>query len=250
MLTLQQVYEKNAHMDTIQYVHGVPQVVFIVWFGTSISDTRLQALNNLIEHLHVPYILITEKNYESYSKPEMPIHTVFPYLSGVHKSDYLRTYLLYHYGGMYHDIKFREQSVSTMWSKFSDPNIWIISRPEKHEGWIGYNVEDPKMKQLQKHYAELGTMGWVICRQKTPFLRELLNHIIQKLDKHHDRLILFPSENPVGYYSDRPFELLRPTDTYPIRWLELLGEKYHILMYKYRPHLNLDLPDVVYRDYK
>lgn len=37
--------------------------------------------------------------------PEYPLHKAFEFLSAVHKSDYLRSYLLYHYGGGYSDVK-------------------------------------------------------------------------------------------------------------------------------------------------
>jgi hypothetical protein len=37
--------------------------------------------------------------------PDHPLHEGFEYLSGVHKSDYLRSYLMNFYGGGYSDIK-------------------------------------------------------------------------------------------------------------------------------------------------
>lgn len=40
-----------------------------------------------------------------FSVPEEPIHKAFEFLSLIHKSDYLRCYLLYHYGGGYTDVK-------------------------------------------------------------------------------------------------------------------------------------------------
>ena len=46
-----------------EYVDNVPKVVFIVWFGSKISNNRLSALNSLVKNLKVPYILITEDNY-------------------------------------------------------------------------------------------------------------------------------------------------------------------------------------------
>ena len=35
---------------------------------------------------------------------------MFDYLAANHKSDYLRAYMLYHYGGAYHDVKWRIES--------------------------------------------------------------------------------------------------------------------------------------------
>lgn len=36
---------------------------------------------------------------------DAPLHPSYSFLSGVHRSDYLRCYLMHHYGGGYSDIK-------------------------------------------------------------------------------------------------------------------------------------------------
>ena len=108
--SLNDIYKVEFSLKNIRYVHGVPEVVFIVWFGNNISDNRLKALNSLINNLKVPYIIITDKNYKSFELKNKPFHKAFEYLSGNHKSDYLRAYLLNYYGGGYHDIKYRSNS--------------------------------------------------------------------------------------------------------------------------------------------
>ena len=172
-------------------MYNIPKVVFIIWFGHKISDTRLSALNNLIKNIKVPYILITEDNYLLFEKNNNKIHKAFKYLSGVHKSDYLRSYLLHHYGGGYHDVKFRNKDWKNEWEIFSDERIWIKSRPEGDISWIGYDIDNPETKVIQEKYKELGTMSWVICRPKTPYTQELINKINKinnKLDIHYNNL--------------------------------------------------------------
>lgn len=144
-------------MDNVNYIADVPEVVFIVWFGKDISDTRLNALKTLINNIKIPYILITEDNYMDFNLITSPIHPSFQYLSGNHKSDYLRAYILHHYGGMYHDIKYRYKSVKGSFIAFSNPDIWIKTRAERYEHWIGYDIDNPDTKWIQKKYAELGT---------------------------------------------------------------------------------------------
>ena len=250
ILGLNEIYQKNALMKNIEYVYNIPKVVFIVWFGRKISNNRLSALNSLIKNIKVPYILITEDNYLLFEKKNNKIHKAFKYLSGNHKSDYLRSYLLHHYGGGYHDIKFRNKDWKNEWKTFRDKKIWIKSRPERLPHHIGYDIDKPQTKVVQEKYKELGTMCWVICRPKTPYTQELINKINKKLDIHYKNIKKFPSINPSGYYADKPFEKVKNKNAYPLRWLELMGEHFHLLMYKYKNHINLELPDAELRSYK
>jgi hypothetical protein len=250
ILSLNEIYQKNALMNNIEYVYNIPKVVFIVWFGRKISNNRLLALNSLIKNIKVPYILITEDNYLLFEKKNNKIHKAFKYLSGNHKSDYLRSYLLHHYGGGYHDIKFRNKDLKNEWETFRDKKIWIKSRPERHHNWIGYDIDNPKTKFITQKYKELGTMGWVICRPSTMYTKELIDKINKKLDIHYKNLKKFPSTNASGYYADTPFEKVKNKNAYPLRWLELMGEHFHLLMYKYKNHMNLELPDAESKSYK
>ena len=71
------------------------------------------------------------------------------------------------------------------------------------------------------------------------------------MTKHYYNLVKNPSSQSRGYYSDKPFNKVNDTENnYPIRWLEIMGEKFHLLMYKYRDNMILNLPDADLRDYK
>src|SRR5665648_275733 len=87
--------------------------IFLLWLGDEpMSPYRQNACNNM-----TPYtILITKKNINNYILPDYPLHASYEYLSTIHKSDYLRCYMLYHYGGGYSDIKI----ISLMWDKAFD----------------------------------------------------------------------------------------------------------------------------------
>ena len=250
ILTLDQIYDKNSKLSTVEYVHGVPKVVYIVWFGRKISQNRLQALNSLIKNIKVPYILITEDNYKNFEVEDHPIHPAFKYLSGNHQSDYLRAYLLHHYGGSYHDIKYRDRGWSCEWEDFKDENIWMKSSAEIQPDHVGYDLDHPETKSIQKEYRSLGSMCWIISRKRTKYTQELLEKIDQKLDLHHSKLKHHPSVKPAGYYADRPMEKLHKRDKYPLRWLELMGEHYHLLMYKYKDHMLLNLPRPNLKNYR
>lgn len=251
MKSIEEIFQNNACIADVIKINNVPEVVFIIWFGNNISNNRLAALNSLTNNIGVPYILITDNNYKSFILNEFPLHEAWNYLSGVHKADYLRCYLLHHYGGGYHDIKYRDKDWTNQWNSFYDENIWIKSRREKCKSWVAYDVDKPDTKIIQEHYNELGTMGWCICRSYTPYTHELINKIHNKLDYHLINLKKNPSNKQEGYYANSAFKKIHDIENnYPIRWLEILGELYHPLMYKYKEHLCFDLPDVIYKKYK
>lgn len=240
-------YIKNS-LKEIEIISGVPKVVFVTWFGTLsnpsplMSERRYLAFKSLVDNIEVPIILITEKNLKYFIKDEYPIHEGFQYLSGVHKSDYIRCYLLFHYGGAYHDIKFRDKSWKDCWNQddwLNDDAIWIFGRRELHKGAIGY---PPGKEEISNHYKKLISMNFVICKPYTPYLHDLVEQIHEKLDKHLEKLKQYPAIHPGG----NP-DCLRstPPDSYPLRWLEILGELYHPLMLKYNKYIKFGIPDAI-----
>ena len=240
------IYEGNGDFSKLKKINNVLHVVFIVWFGDSISQDRLNALKSLTKNLKCPYILITNTNVKEFEVDEYPYHEAFQYLSGNHKSQYLRSYLLHHYGGGYHNIEYRTESWNNAWSDFKNKNVWIKTRKEKHPNQIGYDVDRPFTKMVQSFYKDLGTMNWVICRDHTNYTHDLLEKIHMKLDLHHESLKKHPSEKEEGYYSSTPFSKVSEPG-YPLRWLELMDEHSHILMFYYRRNISFGLPDVEYK---
>ena len=69
------------------------------------SDKRKKCLDSIKQNIGVKVILITPNNLDKYILKDYPLHKSYKYLSEVHKSDYLRTYFMHHYGGGYTDIK-------------------------------------------------------------------------------------------------------------------------------------------------
>ena len=239
-------YEKT-NFDNIEFINGVPKVVFVCWFGgykvdnQQMSKNRFGAFKSLVEKIGVPVILITSNNYSFFIKSH-PIHKSFDLLSGVHKSDYIRTYLLHNYGGGYHDIKHREESWHDCWGDWLfDDNIWIYGRRENNRGAIGY---PPNESHIRNKYNKLVTMGWVICKPNTNFTGNLLQKIEDILDQKYPELVAYPGYNSEGYYHENPFQMAEENN-YPLRWLEILGEIYHPLMLEYTSHIKYGLPDAI-----
>lgn len=251
---------KKAHLDYlkqfmknnlngIEIVNGVPKVVFIMWFShldyiPEFTVRRFNALQSLITNLKVPVIIITNENYKSWEVSKYPIHEGFKYLSGNHKSDYLRAYLLCHYGGGYHDIKWREKTWENEWEKFSDENIWLIGRRELKPDCIGFNPEKNE-KYVQKEFNKLITMGWIISKPNNDCIKTLLEKINLILDNKIELLKIKPAPNARCGVGNGCTE-----DKYPLRWLEIMGEIFHPLLLNYTSHINYTLPDILYKTYK
>lgn len=242
----QQFEKKN--FDNIEFINGVPKVVFICWFAgyqlnyEIMSINRHKAFKSLVENIGVPVILITLKNYNYFIKKNHPIHHSFNLLSGVHKSDYMRAYLLNHYGGGYHDIKYRQESWKDCWGDWLfDDNIWIYGRRENNKRAIGY---PPQSSHIREYYDKLVTMGWIICKPNTKYTNILLQKIEDILTKKHLELVLHPGFKSSGYYHENPFQMAEENN-YPLRWLEIMGEISHPLMLEFIYNIKYGLPDAI-----
>lgn len=81
-------------------------VVFCTWTGNNaMSSNRTQSFLSIMQWLNCPVIYLNPRNIRQWQHPEHPFHPAFDYLSATHKADYLRCYLMHHYGGGYTDIK-------------------------------------------------------------------------------------------------------------------------------------------------
>lgn len=257
---LLQFVKDKSYMDEIEYVNNVPKVCFVCWFNGygnqpmyKMSNNRFSAFKSLTENIKVPVILITEDNMRSYEIMDHPIPDEFDYLSGVHKSDYMRVYLLHHYGGAYHDIKHHtlDNNWSECWTHDDwtyDDNIWMYGRREKNPDAIGY---PPGGSEIKKHYKQLVTMGAIIIKSNTPFTTQLLLEQENVLKKKSTQLKKNPGSLASGYYSENPFQILDNIENkYPLRWLEILGEIFHPLMLEFSDHIKYGLPDFEKKRYK
>jgi hypothetical protein len=230
-------------LEGFEREEGVLKVVYVCWFSHRdytpvLHPNRFQALKTIVNNIGVPVLMITQENFPKLIRDGDSIHEGFNYLSANHKSDYVRAYMLHHYGGGYHDVKFRKLSWEKMWKKFGDEKVWIISRREKHPKWVGH---PPGQKHIRKHFRKLGTMSWVILRDHTPYSQELYDSVHVTLDKHLEELKKHPAHKPRCCYGGRR---KARHNSYPLRYLELMGEIFHPLMLKYNEHIGWGLKDI------
>lgn len=77
------------------------RVVWVCWTGNNAMPPHLRlCLETIRRNAGIPVVLLTPRNLAAYVPDP---HPAYPYLHLAHRADYLRCYLLHHYGGIYLD---------------------------------------------------------------------------------------------------------------------------------------------------
>ena len=198
------------------------------------SDDRAIALWTIFKNTGCPVAFITKETLEEWIIPEYPLHEAYNYLSSTHKSDYLRCYLMHHYGGGYTDIKL----TNTKWKPFfmglenSNDNMAL--------GYTEIALGIPHIKgefgdQIRAAHRELIGLCAFIFKSKSTITSQWYSELHKVLDEKLSDL----KNNPGKFSLDQTGLKLPSGDIslYPLRWAEILGEILHPLFYKYRNNL-------------
>lgn len=194
------------------------------WGGTvaTMSENRKRCYKSIIRNSGVKRIeMITPENYKMYEVKEQPIHEAFQYLSEVHKSDYLRAYVTYHYGGAWTDVKYIDYDWNQYFDMLDDnPNMIAIGCPEM----IIVDNEYKRLPPTSVHYQCIG-MANFIFREKTNVFKDFITRVDAKLDEKLELLKQYPGTiHPlvcVDNYQHETFPEDLRTYQYPLKWLEI-----------------------------
>lgn len=243
-------YLTEIEKNNIEIIEGVPQVVWCYWEGEEMSGNRLLSFELLKKNIGVPVILVTPDVFKQLIKKDHPLPYAFKYLSIVHRSDYVRAYLMHYYGGGWHDIKATETSFEYIWKEFSNPDIWLIGRPETQNG--GARVKDLEGKFMPDFYRDLVAVPAWIARPQTPLTKEILKGIEDFIDEKSGLLQKYPAKHPrekyiatkhiiakIWIYLKKKVEGRNPF--YPIPWT-LFGNFFHPSILKYKSNISRNLP--------
>jgi hypothetical protein len=81
---------------------AAPLVLWVFWFGP-LGPVRRASIDKITKHAGVNVTLLTDSNYTRVGTLH-PL-ALSPALSKNHLSDYLRAYVMHHYGRAYQDVK-------------------------------------------------------------------------------------------------------------------------------------------------
>lgn len=201
----------------------IDRVIYVFWTGDNpMSCNRENGLKTIIENSGVEVKLITPHNLENFIKPEDPLPDAYQYLSHVHKSDYLRAYFMYHYGGGYADLKKHNNSWVAVFNRVERTGAYICGYPEICEDVVASPSDKETRQDLLLYWKMLIGTGAFVCRSHSPFSDEWYRETKKRVIEKSSELQLHPALDPRGKNED-----------YPIPWMYILGEVFHPLCLKY-----------------
>jgi len=212
--------------------------LFCFWTGSNpMPPERIKALAGM-ERSGLSVEFITQKNLNDWIVKECPLHSAYPFLSAIHRADYLRVYFMHHYGGGYADIKHINSSWIPSWNNLFESEKWAVGYREVGPRGVAI-VPSISYIRLLWNWKYLIGNGAYIFKPSTNFTTDWLNLSNQFLDSKLLELRSNPASVPEDYKG-------KPTGNsrslYPIRWSELLGNIFHPLCLKYSKMISYDLP--------
>lgn len=203
----------------------INRVIYVFWTGTnSLTPNRLAGLKSLEDRAGIEVKLVTPQNLKNYIKEEDPLPEAYQYLSLNHKSDYLRSYFMHHYGGGYADIKTYFHSWKQAFEQLENSDAYIIGYPEIGEhGIASVGIKNKALKRdLKYNLSYLVGNGAFICRAYTKFTDEWHNEAKRRLEANASKLKSHPATDFFG-----------ENRGYPLKWAYMQGEIFHPLCFKY-----------------
>ncbi len=213
--------------DGVEVTRLVTPRLFALWTGENqMSNARVTCLNSLRDVSGVEVVLVTTSNLHEWILESHPLHVAYEHLSMVHRSDYLRCYLMHYHGGGYSDIK----SIGSSWIEYFDyfevdPSLWVLGYPEP-ESSAAANVAGRLGRDIRRYYSRLAGNGAFICRPGTQFTREWLGEVERRLNYYAPLLALHPARDPWG-----------SNDDYPVPWTGLQAQVFQPLQLKFAEHV-------------
>lgn len=218
----------------------VPRVIHCVWTGSNpMSQNRQEGLADIQkQNPGIEVRLITPDNIQDYILPNEPLHPAYENLSLIHRSDYLRGYLLHHYGGGYCDIKRIKKPWEAAFNRLEASDKWFLGYTEIRFDMVP-NVPGTIGRDLIRASAQMLGHGSYIARAKTPITGEWMHEMDRALDRVQDDLARHPGD-------ERGKNL-----GYPIRWTGILADILSPITFKHQDKVIHDSSIIVYfKNYK
>lgn len=208
-----------------------PYKIFVCWTGDNeMGDSRRESLQRIVEdNPEFEVIVVTADNYRDFEVPEHPIHPAYEQLSYIHRSDYLRAYLMYHYGGVYTDIKMLSKPWGGVVSALNQTYLWAAGPGEI----ASRNVSPASGKlgiQQRIYWRKILWQSAFAFKPGTPLAKEWLEEVERRLDYFSRLLFAHESQDPVWGLDEG----------YPVPWNAIMGQIFSPLCLKYHDKLLID----------
>jgi predicted O-linked N-acetylglucosamine transferase (SPINDLY family) len=216
-----------AHFDALR-----AGIIFTGWIGkNAMSPERSAALQSIFQHSGRPVVFITDETIKDWEVPGFPFHPAYPLLSEVHKADYLRVYVLHHFGGGYTDIKPILKPWTEHFEKFNETDCLALGYRELSPSSVA-QLPGTLGEQLREYYAELIGVCSLIFRRHTALTTEWINNTHRHLDEHFATLQKHPAQHPMDHLG-----VILPDGSisqYPFEWTGVGGNQFHPAILKFR----------------
>ncbi len=200
------------------------------WTGDNeMPDVRRRNLERIVAvNPDVDVRLVTAANLQEHLVPGQPVHPAFEHLSFIHRSDYLRCYMMNFHGGGYADIKAHRNDWSPAFDRLDASDAYVLGYRNPVR-WMTPNFADPALQRLMVRTSDqrIGQTAF-ICRPETPFTREWWRRLNEILDERADDL------------DRRPGRLNRSDDPYALGFTEILAQIIDPLAVKYHHRILYD----------
>jgi hypothetical protein len=204
------------------------------------NENRINGLESIRKNSGVEVVLVNNDNLNSFVKEGHPIHEGFKYLSDVHKSDYLRCYLMHHYGGGYSDIK------PCSW----DWNIYFDRLEKGYDYGVGAPEDEGPLstpliirKEYGDHWDKMISADLFIFKPYTVFTSYWYTQMMQRMDEN-----LVPlKKNPATTSREAADTVVTK---YPIRWAGILCEIFHPLCVNFTDRISKTMPLPIRDNYR
>lgn len=216
---------------TLPVKDHVPHKIFVCWTGDNeMGESRLESLERIIrDNPEFDVVVVTRNNYKDFMLPDHPFHPVYEKLSYVHRSDYLRAYLMYYYGGVYTDIKMLSKPWAEIVLRLNNSDHWAAGPHEISS----HNVSSASGKlglQQRLYWKKILWQSAFAFKPRTPFAQEWLEEVERRLDYFSRPLHNSNSGDPVWGLDE----------AYPIPWNAILGQIFSPLCLKYNDKIIID----------
>ena len=209
--------------------------VFCMWTGSNgMSEQRIVSLWSILNNIHCPLVFLNRDSLWKWERPDSKFHPAFEFLSETHKSDYLRCYLMHHYGGGYTDLKMTTTSWESAFEKLRNSGKLGLGYTE-----IGPNGVAPIVGELgdrlRADFSKLIGLCSFIFKKGTPLTRIWYQQTTMLLDSKLEAL----RKNPARHPQDKlgaSFEDGTLSE-YPLRWTQLLGDIFHPVIYEFNTEI-------------